>query len=62
MTPWNVADLEPRDLISMMYVDDHLTLLLFKYISCRPHGFKEEFFLRFSHNKSMAANDPPGRS
>ena len=29
------------------------------YISCRPHGFREEdFFLYFFHYKSMGTNDP----
>ena len=32
-----------------------------KYISCGPHGFREEDFLSFSHYKSMGANDPRGR-
>ena len=38
---------------------DHFTLLHTKYISSGPHGFREEdFFLSFSHYKSMGANDP----
>ena len=37
-----------------------LTLLHTKYISCELHGFREEDFLRFSHNKKMGANDPQG--
>ena len=29
------------------------------YISCGPHGFREEdFFLGLSHHKSMGVNDP----
>ena len=32
-------------------------LLHTKYISCGPHGFKEDCF---SHYKSMGANDPWG--
>ena len=31
-----------------------------KYVSCGRHGFREEDFLRFSHYKSMGANDPLG--
>ena len=31
-----------------------------KYVSCEPYGFKEEYFLRFSHYKSIGANDPRG--
>ena len=27
---------------------------------CGPHGFREEDFLRFSHYKSMGANNPWG--
>ena len=33
-----------------------------KYISCGPHGFREEDFLDFSHFKSMEANDPRQRA
>ena len=29
-------------------------------MSCGPHGFRKEDFLRFSHYKSMGANDPRG--
>ena len=29
-------------------------------MSCGPHGFREEDFLRFSHYKSMGAKDPRG--
>ena len=40
---------------------DHYTLLHTKYISCGSHGFREEgFFFKFSHYKSMGANDPRG--
>ena len=28
-----------------------------KYVSCGPHGFREEDFLSFSHYKTMGAND-----
>ena len=59
MTPWGVASLEPRGLVSRIYVGDHLTLLYTKYISCGPQGFREEDFLSFFHYKSMGANDPP---
>ena len=47
-------------LTGRIYVGDHYTLLHTKYISCWPHGFREEDFLRFSHYKSMGANDPRG--
>ena len=32
-----------RCLIGRIYVGDHLTLLHTKYISCGPHGFREDF-------------------
>ena len=53
MTPWGVASFEPRGLIGRIYVADHYTLIHTQYISCGPHGFREEdkFY------KSMGAND-----
>ena len=60
MTPWGVASLEPRGLIGRIYVGDQNILLHTQYIICWPHGFREEDFLRFSHYKSMGANDPRG--
>ena len=45
----------PRGLIGRIYVGDHKTLLYTKYISCGPHGFREEDFLSFSHYKFMGA-------
>ena len=50
----------PRGLIGKIYVRDHYTLLHTKYISCGPHGFREEEFFKFSHYKSMGANEPLG--
>ena len=32
-----------------------------KYVSCGPHGFREEFFKSFSHYKSMGVHEPLGR-
>ena len=58
--PWGEASLDPRGSIGRIYVWDHYTLLHTKYISSRPHGFREEDFLSFSHYKSMGANDPRG--
>ena len=52
-----MAGLEPWGLISRIYVGDNSTLLRTKYISCEPHGFREECF---SHYKSMGDNDPRG--
>ena len=40
--PLGVASLDPRGLIGRIYVGDHQTLLHTKYISCGPHGFREE--------------------
>ena len=37
----------PRGLIGRIYVGDHYTLLHTKYISCGPHGFREEDFSKF---------------
>ena len=54
MTPLGVASLEPRGLISRIYVGDHKTLLHTKYISCGPHDFREDF-LSFSQYKPMGA-------
>ena len=45
--PWGMAPLDPRDLIGRIYVGDHKTLLHIKYISCGPHGFREEDFFTF---------------
>ena len=56
--PQGMASLDPRDLIGRIYVGDHYTLLHTKYVSCGPHGFREEEF--YSHYKSMRGNDPQG--
>ena len=42
--PRGEASLDPRGFIGRIYVGDHYTLLHTKYISCRPHGFREEDF------------------
>ena len=55
MPPWGMAGLDSRGLIGRIYVGEHQTLLHTKYISCGPHGFREEDFLNFSHYKSMGA-------
>ena len=59
MTPWGVATLDLRGLTGRIYVGDTKTLLHTEYISCGPHGFREDF-LSFPHYKSMGANDPRG--
>ena len=51
-----MAHLDYRVMAGRIYVDDHLTYT--KYISCEPHGFREEFFLSLPLYKSMGANDP----
>ena len=53
--------MDPRGPVGRIYKEDHYTLLLTKYESSGPCGFREEdFFLCFSHCKSMEANDPRG--
>ena len=46
--PWDVASLDPKGLIGSIYVGDHKTLLHTRYISCGPHGFREDFLNFFS--------------
>ena len=58
--PWGMANLDPRGMVGRIYVGDHYTFLHTKYMSSGPHGFREDFFLGFSHFKSMGANDPRG--
>ena len=53
-----MASLDPRVLIGRIYEGDHYTLHHTKYISCGPHGFREEDFFSFSHYKSIGVNDP----
>ena len=45
--PRGVESLGPRGLIGRIYVGDHLTILHTKYISCRPHGLREDGFKFF---------------
>ena len=53
--------MDPRGTVGRIYKEDHYTLLHTKYESSGPCGFGEEdFFLCFSHFKSMIANDPRG--
>ena len=58
MYPCDVASLVPRGLIGRIYVGDHYSLLLTKYISCEPHGFRDNFLKVFSLYKSIGAFDP----
>ena len=47
MIPWEVASLDPRDMVGRINVEDHQTLLHIKSVSAGPHGFREEYFWRF---------------
>ena len=38
----NMANLDPRGMVGRIYVEDHYTLQHTKYMSCGPHGFREE--------------------
>ena len=54
--PRGGAILDPRCMIGRIYKEDHYKLLHTKYESSGPCGFREEdFFLCFSHCKSMGA-------
>ena len=37
---------DPGGMVGRIYVGDHLTLLHSKYISCGPHGVREEDFFK----------------
>ena len=39
-----LANLEPRNMVGMIYVRDHQTLLYTKYISRGPYGYGKEDF------------------
>ena len=43
--PRGVANLDPRGMVGRIFVGDHLTLLLTKYLSSGPYVFREEDFL-----------------
>ena len=45
--PRGVANLDPRGMVGRIYVGDYLTLLLTKYLSSGPHGFREDFLSFF---------------
>ena len=63
MTSRGGARVDPRGTVGRIYKEDHYTLLHTKYQSSGSCGFGEEdFFLCFSHCKSMGANDPWGRA
>ena len=45
--PREMSNLDPRGMVSSIYVGDHLTLLHTKYLSSGSHGFRKEDFLMF---------------
>ena len=47
MTPWEMANLDPRGMVGRINVEDHQTLLHTKPSSSGPHGFREEDFWSF---------------
>ena len=54
--PRGWARTDPRGTVGRIYKEDYYTLLHPKYESSGPCGFgEEEFFLCFSHCKSMGA-------
>ena len=55
---WGVASLDPIGLIGRIYVGDHSTLLYTKYISCGPHGFRDEDL--YNDPQGVASLDPRG--
>ena len=55
--PQGVANLGLRGFIGRICVEDHITLLQNKYISCGPHGLREEDVY---HYKLMGITDHGG--
>ena len=41
-----VANLDPRGMVGMIYVEDLPTLLYTKYTSCGPHGYRKEDLIK----------------
>ena len=59
--PRGGVSLNPRGLIDRIYLEDYYTLIHTKYISCVPHGFRNEDFKGFFSNyKSMESHDLRG--
>ena len=44
--PQGMTNLNARGMVCRIYIGDHSTLLHTKHISCGPHGFREDFFLK----------------
>ena len=53
--PQGVASFDPRGLIGRIYEGDYWKLLLIKYISCGPNGFRRRFSKFFPSYKLMGA-------
>ena len=53
----SLLSFNPRGMVVRVYWGKHWTLQPTKYISWWPHGFREEIFLSFPHDKSMGAKD-----
>ena len=58
--PRGMASLGPRGLIGRIFVGDYLMLSHTKYVSCGPHGFREEDFLNFFFNIILRELMTPG--
>ena len=56
--PRCVANLDPKGLNCKIYVGDYQTLLHTQYISCGPHGFREE--VGANDSQGVANSDPRG--
>ena len=52
-----MASLDLRGIVGRIYIGDHLTWLHIKNLSSGPYSFREDF-PKFSHYKSMGANEP----
>ena len=59
--PRGVANLNPRGMISRIYVEYHLILLHTKYTSFRPCGFEKKIFKCFPIISLWQIMTPPGR-
>ena len=55
MTPRGGARMDPRGTVGRIYKEDHYTLLLTKYESSGPCGFRAEYFFY------VFPMTPPGR-
>ena len=56
--PSGVANLDPRSMVGRIYVGDHLTLLNISKLWAS--WFQRRRFCKFSHYKSVRANEPSG--